>query len=325
MIDDRSHVGVVLLKRLIVTGALIAGLSACGGGQDETADKAGQAVATVNGEDLTVHQLNYLLARLPGAAQAPDAAALKRQAADQLVIRQLLIERARAQKMDRDPAVMLALEESRQQLLAQAYLERTMAQATPPTDDEVRRYFDENPLKYAQRKLFLMRQVATDNTVPREEIDAYGKGDVTAESLVKWLQERGAKVRVSIRTLASEQVPAPILERLQNLKPGQAIMVGSPTETTVSFLVEARDAPITLEQAKDPIREQLLGERRKAVADQEVKHLREQANIVWLGEFAEQPPEPAPAATGAADAAAPEAADQGAPDDGVEAGLKGLR
>jgi hypothetical protein len=200
-----------------------------------------------------------------------------------------------------------------------------MAQATPPTDDEVRRYFDQNPLKYAQRKLFLMRQVATDNTVPREEIDAYGKGDVTAEFLFKGREERGDKVRVSIRTLASEQVPAPILERLQNLKPGQAIMVGSPTETTVSFLVEARDAPITLEQAKDSIREQLLGERRKAVADQEVKRLREQANIVWLGEFAEQPPEPGAAATGAADAAAPEAADQDAPDDGVEAGLKGLR
>ncbi|MFP5465719.1 MAG: EpsD family peptidyl-prolyl cis-trans isomerase, partial [Gammaproteobacteria bacterium] len=242
MIDARSQVGIALLKRLVVTGALIAGLTACGSGQDEAADadKAGQAVATVNGADVTVHQLNYLLARLPGAAQAPDPAALKRQAADQLVTRQLLLERARAQKLDRDPAVMLALEEGRQQLLAQAHLERVMAQAVAPTDDEIRKYYDEQSLKYAQRKQFLMRQVATDNTVPREELDAYGQGDVTAEGLVKWLQERGAKVRVSIRTLASEQVPAPILERLQTLKPGRAIMVGSATESTVSFLVEAR-------------------------------------------------------------------------------------
>lgn len=334
MTDARSPV-VAVLKRLVVTGALIAGLTACGSGQDEVADadKAGQAVATVNGEDVTVHQLNYLLARLPGAAQAPDPAALKRQAADQLVTRQLLLERAKAQKLDRDPSVMLALEESRQQLLAQAYLERVMAQAVAPTDDEVRKYYEEQPLKYAQRKLFLMRQVATDNTVPREELEAYGKGEVTAESLVKWLQERGAKVRVSIRTLASEQVPAAILERLQNLKPGQAIMVGSPTEATVSFLVEARDAPITLEQAKDSVRQTLLNERRQALGEQEVKHLREQADIKWLGEFADQPPTPAEGAVPAPDAQPVPAAGGGQDendkeqddDDGMGQGLKGLR
>ncbi|MEA3221424.1 EpsD family peptidyl-prolyl cis-trans isomerase [Immundisolibacter sp.] len=326
--DARSQVGIALLKRLVVTGALIAGLTGCGGGQDEVADKAGQAVATVNGEDVTVHQLNYLLARLPGAAQAPDPVALKRQAADQLVTRQLLLERALAQKLDRDPAVMLALEESRQQLLAQAHLERVMAQAVPPTDDEIRKYYDEHPLKYAQRKLFLMRQVATDNTVPREELDAYGKGEVTAESLVKWLQERGAKVRVSIRTLPSEQVPEPILERLQTLKPGQAIMVGSATESTVSFLVEARDAPITLEQAKDSIRQTLLNERRQALGEQEVKHLREQADIKWLGEFADQPPTPAEGAVPAPQtqpAPAVDSEQEDNDDDGIGQGLKGLR
>lgn len=320
MTEVRSVTGAAFAPRMAIVGALLAALSACGGGQDAATDKAGQAVATVNGQDVTVHQLNYQLARMPGAAQAADPMAIKRQAADQLVTRQLLLERARAQKLDRDPAVMLALEEGRQQLLAQAYLERVVVQASAPTDDEVRKYFDEHPLKYAQRKLFLMRQVATDNTVPRAELEAYGKGDVTAEGLVKWLRERGAKVRVSIPTLASEQVPAQILERLQTLKPGQAIMIGSATESTVSFLVEARDAPLTLDQAREPIRQSLAAERRKVLAEQEVKHLREQAKIVWLGEFADQSP-----AASVTETSPPDPADKDEPDSGVEAGLKGLR
>jgi len=322
MTDVRAVPGAGFVPRMAIVGALLAALTACGGGQHDATDKAGQAVATVNGDDVTVHQLNYLLARMPGAAQAADPMAIKRQAADQLVTRQLLLERAKAQKLDRDPVVMLALEEGRQQLLAQAYLERVVAQASAPTDDEVRKYFDEHPLKYAQRKQFLMRQVGTDNTVPRADLEAYGKGDVTAESLVKWLQERGAKVRVSIATLASEQVPMQILERLQTLKPGQAIMVGSATESTVSFLVESRAAPLTLDEAREPIRQALLAERRKVLAEQEIKSLRDQAKIVWLGEFADQPPAPAASAT---EPSPPEPADKGASDHGVEAGLKGLR
>lgn len=332
MIDARSQVGVALLKRLAVVGALIGGLTACGSGQDETADKAkaGQAVATVNGGDVTVHQLNYLLARLPAAAKAADPAVLKRQVADQLVNRALLLERARAQKLDRDPAVMLALEEGRQQLLAQAYLERAMAQVVAPTDDEIRKYYDERPLKYAKRKLFLMRQVATDNTVPREELEAYGKGDVTADDLVKWLQERGAKVQVAARSMAAEQVPDQVLERLQTMERGQAIMIGSATDAVVSFLVDVRDAPLTLDQAKEPIGQLLLAERRQALAEQEIKHLREAAQITWLGEFADQPPTPT-------DGAVPPAPSQETPsapgtdaeaepdDDGIGQGLKGLR
>lgn len=322
MTEVRSVAGAAFAPRMAIVAALLAALSACGSGQNGATATAGQAVATVNGQDVTVHQLNYQLARVPGAAQAADPTVIKRQVADQLVTRQLLLERAKAQKLDRDPAVMLALEDGRQQLLAQAYLERVVSQATAPTDDEVRKYFDEHPLKYAQRKLFLMRQVATDNTVPRAELEAYGKGDVTAESLVKWLQERGAKVRASVATLASEQVPAQILERLQTLRPGQAIMIGSATESTVSFLVEARDAPLTLDQAREPIRQALLAERRKVLAEQEINNLREQAQIVWLGEFADQPPAPAASAT---ETSPPEPADKDTSDQGVEAGLKGLR
>ena len=62
----------------------------------------------------------------------PDAT---RQAVDSLINEQLLVKSALDNKLDRDPAVVQALERARRQVLARAYVERLVF----PTEDDQRR------------------------------------------------------------------------------------------------------------------------------------------------------------------------------------------
>src|SRR6185369_12405847 len=104
----------------VTTLALVAAVSACSGGRG--GDKS-QVVATVNGAEITVSQLRTaLLAK----GEAQPTAQTTQQALDGLVNEQLLVDAALANKLDRDPTVVQALEAARRQFLARAYMERSV-------------------------------------------------------------------------------------------------------------------------------------------------------------------------------------------------------
>ncbi|HEU4371913.1 MAG TPA: SurA N-terminal domain-containing protein, partial [Telluria sp.] len=86
----------------LLCGALIvaaAGLSACG--NKASASKPGQALASVNGEEITVLQLNEELQRAGVGAGQQDAAG--KQLLQALIDRQLLQHEAAREKLERDP------------------------------------------------------------------------------------------------------------------------------------------------------------------------------------------------------------------------------
>lgn len=306
------------LARVALSAALAIGLAGCGNNGD-AARGAGQSVAQVDGQDVTVHQLNYRLRNLQAPAGA-DQQAATRAAADQLVDRELLVKRALARKLDRDPAVMLAVEEMRRDILATAYLESIAAAAATPTDSELHAAYDASPGKYAQRKLFLVRQVQIDNSVTRADIEAFDKaeGKVTAKALVTWLQQRGARFTVTINTWPADQLPDDLTAKLEKLPKGNAIMIAAPNGLAVNFLVDVLDAPQTFEQAREGIAKTLLDKRQLELKETELAHLRSAATITWLGDFARDKPAPA-------DTAKPSTADGKGDDKTFTEGIKGLR
>lgn len=323
-----------LLPWLVVTTITLAGC----GEQDTSAaqDKSGQTIAQVDGQDLTVHQLNYRLRNVLGGQQGVDERAATDAAARYLVDRELLVKRAMAAKRDREPNVMVAIEETRKDILAAAYLEGVAAGAATPTDTELLDYYDKHPLKYAQRKLYLVRQILTDNSVTRGDVETFAKQSPTAEQLAAWLQSRGSKFLVTVHTWAVDQLPDTLGQRLQNLRKGHAIMVAAADGLSINYLVDVRDAPQTFEQAKETIAKTLLGERRKALQDAEIARLRNEATITWFGDFKDRQAAQAPATDAAqpaapptdaepAKAAAERAKEADVNDDGLSEGIKGLR
>ncbi len=105
------------MNRIIGVALAVAALTGCG----SKGSGASQVVAKVNDNEITVSQLSQALHVRGVEATTPDAT---KQAIEALINEELLVKSAIDNKLDRDPAVVQALERSRRQVLARAYVER---------------------------------------------------------------------------------------------------------------------------------------------------------------------------------------------------------
>jgi hypothetical protein len=82
-----------------------------------------------------VYQVNNELQR--ANVQPAQQEAASRQIVQGLVDRQILLQAAHKEKLDRKPQVMQAIENAKMQILAQAYLQERVASVAKPTADEI--------------------------------------------------------------------------------------------------------------------------------------------------------------------------------------------
>ena len=90
-----------IATKALVSAMLLIGLAACGEKKPASASSS-QVVAIVDGQEITIHQVNNELAKTGGQQ-------VTKQLLDGLVARQLLINAAKKDKLDTDPAVLAGL------------------------------------------------------------------------------------------------------------------------------------------------------------------------------------------------------------------------
>lgn len=148
------------LCRAAVVCCCVALLGACGKKSGEQANASrGQVVAHIGNEVVTNQELEneFRWANIPPERQKDPA--IVRQVLTQLVVRKHLLQRALANKLDREPGVLLDLLRAREQVLENATLMRTVG-SKPPGNTEIDRYIAGNPAKFAKRKLLQVEQIA---------------------------------------------------------------------------------------------------------------------------------------------------------------------
>ena len=148
----------IKIARLAVLLACSAVALAGCGNKDQPPASKGQVVARVGDEVVTIQDLEneFRWANVtPDKQKEPEL--VKRVLGD-LVVRKYLLRQAMAAKLDREPGVLLDLLRSREQILENAYLQRTAA-AKAPGKADVDKYMANNPAKFAGRKLLSVEQV----------------------------------------------------------------------------------------------------------------------------------------------------------------------
>ena len=111
----------------------------------------------MNKEEITVHQINFVLAQQ--RALAPEqAASASRQVLERLIDQELALQKAADQKIDRDPRVVQQLEAARREIIARAYLEKIAAGAPKPTPQEIKAYYDAHPALFSDRRVYSCRK-----------------------------------------------------------------------------------------------------------------------------------------------------------------------
>ncbi|MGE5640082.1 MAG: EpsD family peptidyl-prolyl cis-trans isomerase [Clostridia bacterium] len=259
------------MKRRIGWIAALGLLLGCSAQQAPQAE--GKVAARVNGEAITVSH-----------------GALSRDKLERVIERELLVQKATKEGLDRDPEVVRQLEEARREALAKAYLDRAGARAAASAT-EVARFYDENPALFAQRRIYRYQELVVSPSAEQRDpsldlIRGELSGAKDIEQVAGWLKWRGLKVSVPATvTMAAEQLPLSYLPRLARMTDGELAVFPSPLGASVIQLVHAQEAPLAQEQAAPVIEQFLAGRKRLELAAAEVRRLREGASIEYLGEF----------------------------------------
>ncbi len=310
---------------------LAAALAAGCGDKESSEGKATQSAARVNDAEITVHQINQILERQQGL-RPEQADAASRNILEGLIDQQLAVAKAEEQKLDRDPQVMQMLEATRRGILARTYLERAAASgAGTPSGEEIRKYFDDKPALFSQRKVYALQEFTVPATPEqsKEVIEVLKKARTPAE-YAETIKAAGLKFSTQQVTQAAEGLPLAIVDQLAKVGDGESLYITAKDGFKAILVVASRAQPVTFEQAKPAIEQFLTAERRRQFAQKEVKAMREAAKIEYLGKFAEKPASGASAAADSGVASAPSVAASAASTPAVDAdalskGISGLK
>lgn len=317
------------LAKTALAACLLATLAACSGG-DKPAKAASQVAVKVNGDELSIHQVNAQLARLQGVP-ADKADLARKQVVDGLVDQRLLIQQAIEKKLDRDPDVLAAIEQSRAQILAQAYVQKTLGAQARPNEAEVRKYYEENPALFAQRRVYRLQELTTD--LPAERADELKTAVAAAKAIPEvatWLQKNRFQVAANSAVRGAEQLPMAHLAQINAMKDGQMGVFVSDRKVTVLQVLTSQVQPIDEAKATPAIEQFLATRKRDELARSELKRLRENAKLEYVGDFEKLAkltvPAVAVAASGVVPTAATTAAVPAAPAaSSLDKGVTGLR
>ncbi len=319
----------VLAPRLLCAALVLlmaAGLSACGNKEK----KAGQALASVNGEEITVLQLNEELQR--ANVQAAQQEVASKQLLESLIDRQLLQNEAAKEKTDRDPKVMQAIERAKALIIAQAYMQKRIGTVARPTKEEVEDYFTKNPQFFTQRKQFDMRQLLLASSDMNEQVKAAMDSAKSLDEVATWLDTNKVKYARTQLSRTSADLAPELSVKLSSMPKGQLFIIREGDRTLLISLADIRDNPVTLAQAAPQIEQFLFNKKNKDAADAELKRLRATAKIEYLNKDTgakpgETPVVPVPAASAPAAVSAPEPAPPAAvgTTESNERGVAGLK
>ncbi|GAA4492408.1 hypothetical protein GCM10023095_00830 [Pseudaeromonas paramecii] len=262
---------------------LVALLTGCG---DKDKQVGSQVLASVNGKEITVLQLNYLLAQQNGLPAAQQKS--KQQLLDQLIDQEVLVQKADELKLDRNPNVLQALEFSRRQVLAQAVAAQELNLTGEPADAALKAFYDAHPQRFAQRQIFTLANFL----IPAEDISTSAQSALDkatdAEQLRDILKQQGYSFSENHSEVPAEKLPDVLLDKLVTIAPGDIVKLKQGQQVLLIQLEQRTPSPISLEKAKPQLVSLVKQSELREQAEQKMVQLRQAAKVEYRHRFADE-------------------------------------
>lgn len=276
----------VRLLLLLLVAATIT-LPACGKKVEDSAKKSDtQVVAIVNGDEITIHQVNFQLSRM-GQMNEAQAKVASKKVLTKLIEMQLLKQQALEQKLDKNPGLLQALEATKDQMLAQAYLETMMAKAPKPSNSEIDEFYKSHPELFENRRVFRLQELMVNIDKSKfDETEASIKNIKGINEIAVWLKEKNYPFSANSAVKEAETLPSDMLKKLQVLKDGEILILPTEGALHIINLAASQAVPISRIKATPIIEQYFMNQNKTNLAKKEMTALNEKAKIEFIGTFA---------------------------------------
>lgn len=241
---------------LVATAALaLAGCEKLGIG-GKSAPK-GQVVATLDGQEITVLEVN---AELAGTAIPPTMARrdAEKLALENILTRRMLSKAAEERELNKRPEFLLQERRASEQLRVQALARDIASKVVTPTRDEADKFISENPYLFANRQFLIMDQIQFLRPENVEKLGLEGaKTMAEVEAILTSNQVQFRRQPASLDTLGANPAFVKEVTTVLAKNPDELFMFatrpeGAPAPVIlVNQVKETRQQPFTGDKARE--------------------------------------------------------------------------
>ena len=299
-------------RTLILTAAIAASMALGGCSQVKKllggGKASGQVVATVDGQEITSLELRQEMGNF--SSRDPKIVKLaQQQALQQIIMRKLLVQKAKADKLDKTQDYTLQVHRGAETLLAQLEQRKLASGVTTPTRQDAQTFMASNPGRFAQRQVLVVDQViAGPNKLQADKL----KSLTTLEQVKALFQQEGVPFQENVVSIDSLTADPRLVDQINKLPSGEVFIVPQGGALIFNRISSTRSAPFTGDAAVTYAMNALRGQRAQDVVRTKMDTLRKDAESKIVYNAAFKPPPPAkpgaPAAPAAAAPATPPAA-----------------
>ncbi len=260
----------------VLTASLM--LSSC------SKDATGQVAAVVNGDEITLQEVNAELASVgvPDAAQKEKARA---GIVQRLVDKRLLEQQAKAAGIDRDPEFLMRQRQLNQALVLEFYAKRAQDTIRVPDKATIDKFIADNPTNFAGRTIYTVEQIRfappEDPAIMNRMKDLHSLDAVT-----QFLDGQGVKYARATNKIDSAQVPVAMMKQVTSLPAGEPFVIPTPQGVVASVIINKEAAPLPAEQAQPLAVQMMRNQALDGMMQQRLKDARSKAKIDYQSGFA---------------------------------------
>lgn len=285
---------------MVKRGAMVAltGLALVLAGCDRK--PTGQSVAVVNGEEISIGELNAELqaANVPPSA---DQKAVKAQLLQNVVNRRLLAQDARENGVDKSPDFLTRQRRLQDELLIAMNAERQAGSQKLPDQKAIDGFIAAHPEAFNSRQILSLQQIVIDPPSNAKTLEPL-KDAHTLDAVAATLTRIGVPFTRTSGRLDTAQIPPEALKRIFALPPTEPFVLPANGKLFANVIVGREPVSMSQDDMRKVALEMLRRQStQKGLAD-EIKQLRAKAKIEYQPGYA-----PPANAAGAAAGAAPKA------------------
>lgn len=265
--------------------AMIAASMIVVSGCDKQAE--GQTVAIVNGEEITLSELNFELglAKVPPGA---DKAAVRSQVLQQLIDRRLLAIQAKKEGIDTTPDYISRKRRTEDDLLISMLSDKRLKSVAPPNARDTDAYIAAHPAMFANRQVWELDQAQYQPpTDPAIQAEINKTRDFAG--LLAVLQKNNIAVARQKNRLDTAVVPPELFQKISTLPAGEPFIVRVGDRAVASVIIGREPKPLVGDQARPIAAEVMRKEQSTKDMANRVSSLRKDAKIEYQKGFAPPP------------------------------------
>lgn len=278
-VPSSANAGNAVSGKWLLCGVLLLvagmGLTAC-----SKEKGGGQSLARVNGEDITILQVNEELAHANVPSDQQQDASKK--ILESLIDRQIIVDEAMREKIDRSPEVQQAILRAKANIIEQAYLEKVVSKIEKPTTAEISDYFHKHSEIFGNGKLYHMNSLLIAGKDMDDKLKTEMASAKSLEEIAAWMTSHNVHYARGVSSRTTMNMPPEMAARLMSMQAGQMFVVNEGGNSMIVSIADIKDNPIAFEDAAPAIEQYFKITNTKKVMDTEIKHLRSLAKIQYL-------------------------------------------